>query len=66
MRFDKKRKDEVSPIKMALTASYNAVPSILIVAPTGKMNLVIFLSIFKFSSKHLIVIGNVAALKKKH
>ena len=52
-------------MNIALTASYNAVPSILIVAPTGKINLVILLSIFKFSSKHRIVTGKVAALKKK-
>lgn len=49
-------------MKIALTASYNAVPSILIVVPTGKMNLVIRLSIFRLSSKHWKVTGRVAAL----
>ena len=59
-------KFKILPIKIALTASYNAVPSMFIVAPTGNMNRVIRLSIFKFSSRHLNVIGNVAALKTSH
>jgi len=50
-------------IKMAATASYRAVPSILMVAPTGSMNLVTLTSTPHFSSKHLMVTGRVAELK---
>lgn len=47
---------------MAASASYRAVPSMLMVAPTGKTNLVIRLSILLFSSRHLKVTGRVAEL----
>ena len=50
-------------MKIGATASYNAVPSILIVAPIGKTNLVILESIPRFSSRHLNVNGSVAELK---
>ena len=46
-------------------ASYNAVPSMLIVLPIGKTNLVILESMPTFSSKHLNVTGSVAELKKR-
>lgn len=52
-------------MKIAASASYKAVPSMLIVAPTGSTNLVMRLSTPLFSSKHLNVIGKVAELKPK-
>lgn len=51
-------------MKMAATASYKAVPSILIVAPIGNINREICESTLLFSSKHLMVTGNVAELKR--
>lgn len=49
-------------INIAATASYNAVPSMLIVAPIGSINRdIVGLTLF-FSSKQLIVTGNVAEL----
>lgn len=51
------------PINRTATASYKAVPSMLMVAPTGATNFVILLSTPLFSSKHRIVIGRVAELK---
>ena len=53
-------------MNIALTASYNAVPSMLIVVPTGRMKRVIRGSNFKFSSKQRNVTGNVAALWKEN
>lgn len=50
-------------MKMAARASYRAVPSMLIVAPTGSTNLVMRLSTPLFSSRHLKVMGRVAELK---
>ena len=50
---------------MAATASYRAVPSILIVAPMGRTKRVILLSILLFSSRHRNVTGNVAELKRQ-
>ena len=52
-------------MKMAATASYNAVPSMLMVAPTGSTNLVTLLSMWLFSSRHLKVTGSVAELQGK-
>lgn len=52
-------------MKMAATASYSAVPSILIVAPTGSTNRAIFRSTWQFSSKHFIVMGKVAELERE-
>ena len=52
----------ICAMKMAATASYNAVPSMLIVAPIGKTKRVTRQSIPLFSSKHRNVIGSVAAL----
>ena len=49
---------------MAATASYNAVPSILMVAPSGNINLVTLASTPQLSSRHLIVTGKVAELHK--
>lgn len=49
-------------IKTAATASYSAVPSMLIVAPTGKTNRVILLSTWFFSSAQRNVTGKVAEL----
>ena len=54
----------ICAIKMDATASYKAVPSILIVAPTGSTNLLITGETPAFVSKQCIVTGNVAALKK--
>lgn len=51
-------------MKMAATASYNAVPSMFTVAPTGSTNLVTLLSMLLFSSKHLNVTGRVAELEE--
>lgn len=48
-------------IKIAATASYNAVPSILMVAPIGTTNLVT-LGSTPILSKHCIVTGSVAVL----
>ena len=50
-------------MKIAPTASYNAVPSILIVAPIGSTNRVTRLSTPRLSSKHENVTGNVAELE---
>lgn len=52
-------------MKMAATASYRAVPSMLMVAPTGSTNRVTRLSIPLFSSRFLKVTGRVAVLKQK-
>lgn len=52
-------------MKIAAKASYNAVPSILMVAPTGSTNLVTRLSTPFISSRHLNVTGSVAELKQK-
>lgn len=52
-------------MKIAAKASYKAVPSILIVAPTGSTNLVTRLSTPFISSRHLNVTGSVAELKQK-
>lgn len=49
-------------IKIAAIASYNAVPSMFTVAPTETTNRVTRASILLFSSRHLNVIGNAAAL----
>lgn len=49
-------------MKIGATASYNAVPSMLIVAPTGSTKRVTLESIFRFSSRHLKVTGSVAEL----
>ncbi len=49
-------------IKMAARASYSAVPSMFIVAPTGSTNRVTRLSTLLFSSRHLKVTGRVAEL----
>lgn len=51
-------------MKIAAKASYKAVPSILIVAPTGSTNLVTRLSTPFISSRHLNVTGSVAELKQ--
>ena len=50
-------------IKMAATASYNAVPSMLMVAPIGNINFVTRASTPQLSSRHLIVTGKVAELQ---
>lgn len=50
-------------MKMAANASYSAVPSMLMVAPTGSTKRVILLSILLFSSRHLKVTGSVAELQ---
>lgn len=52
-------------IKMAATASYKAVPSMLMVAPMGSTKRVTRLSIFRFSSRQRKVTGNVPALKEE-
>lgn len=49
-------------MKMAATASYRAVPSMLMVAPTGKTKRAICRSTPQFSRRHFMVIGNVAEL----
>lgn len=49
-------------MKMAARASYKAVPSMLMVAPTGSTKRVTRLSTLLFSSKHLKVMGSVAEL----
>ncbi|TNN51929.1 hypothetical protein EYF80_037836 [Liparis tanakae] len=48
---------------MAASASYSAVPSMLMVAPTGSTKRVMRLSIRLFSSRHLKVTGSVAELR---
>lgn len=50
-------------IKMAATASYRAVPSMLMVAPTGSTKRVTLLSMARFSSRQRKVTGRVPALK---
>ena len=52
-------------IKTAAMASYSAVPSMLMVAPTGSMKRVTLASYPRFFSKHCIVTGNVAELESK-
>lgn len=52
-------------MKMAATASYRAVPSMLMVAPTGSTKRVTLLSIPKFSSRQRKVTGSVPALEGK-
>ena len=49
-------------MKSAATASYRAVPSMLMVAPMGRTNLAILGSTPFFSSRALIVTGRVAEL----
>lgn len=49
-------------INIGATASYKAVPSMFMVLPTGRTNLVTLESILRFSSKHLKVTGKVAEL----
>jgi len=56
-------------MKIAATASYNAVPSIFTVAPTGMTNLTTRASTLLFVSRQRIVTGIVAELlaqKKMH
>ncbi len=48
---------------MAATASYRAVPSMLIVAPTGSTKRMMRRSMWLFSRRHLKVIGSVAELE---
>lgn len=48
---------------MAARASYRAVPSMFMVAPTGSTKRVTRLSTLLFSSRHLKVMGNVAELR---
>lgn len=55
----------ICAMKMAATASYSAVPSILMVAPMGSTKRVTRLSIFRFSSRQRKVTGNVPALRDK-
>lgn len=47
------------------TASYKAVPSMFNTAPRGKIKRLILMSTLLFSSRHLIVVGNVAALGRE-
>lgn len=49
-------------IKMAATASYKAVPSMLMVAPMGMTKRVTLMSILFFSSRHWKVTGKVPEL----
>lgn len=51
-------------MKIAATASYRAVPSMLMVAPTGSTKRVTLLSIPKFSSRQRKVTGRVPALQR--
>ncbi len=51
-------------MKMAARASYRAVPSMFMVAPTGSTKRVIRLSTWLFSSRHLKVMGRVAELRR--
>lgn len=53
-------------MKMAARASYKAVPSMLMVAPTGSTKRVTRLSTWLFSSRHLKVMGSVAELWYKY
>ena len=53
------------PMKMTATASYRAVPSMLMVAPTGATKPVTRGSTPLFSSRFLIVTGSVAELQHK-
>ena len=53
----------ICAMNIPATASYRAVPSILIVAPIGKTKRETRGSIPFFSSMHFIVKGNVAELK---
>ena len=48
-------------MKMAAAASYRAVPSMLTVAPTGRVKRETFSGTFRFSVVHIIVTGSVAA-----
>lgn len=50
-------------MKMAATASYKAVPSMLIVAPMGTTNRTTCLFILFFSSRQAMLAGNVAVLE---
>ena len=50
-------------MKMAATASYSAVPSMLMVAPIGRTNLEILGSTPLFTSRHLMVTGRLAELE---
>lgn len=50
---------------MAATASYRAVPSMLMVAPTGSTKRAIWRSTPQFSRRHFMVIGKVAELRKR-
>jgi hypothetical protein len=52
-------------MKIAATASYSAVPSMLIVAPIGITKRTTLGSISFFSSRQLIEIGRVALLEYK-
>lgn len=52
-------------IKIAATASYNAVPSMFTVAPMGNIKREICGFILFLSSMHWIVTGNVAELNEK-
>jgi len=52
-------------IKIAATASYKAVPSMLIVAPMGITNRETRTSILLFSSRQAIEIGKDAELENK-
>ena len=56
----------ICAMKIGATASYRAVPSMLMVAPTGSTNLVTRLSMCMFSSKHWNVTGRVAELLTIH
>lgn len=55
----------ICEMKIAATASYNAVPSILMVAPMGRTNLETLGSTPFLSSRQPIVIGSVAELRGK-
>lgn len=50
---------------MAATASYSAVPSMLMVAPTGRTKRAICRSTWQFSNRHFMVIGSVAELQRE-
>ena len=52
-------------IQIALTPSYNAVPSMFTVAPRGRTKRLIRRSILFFSSRQRIVVGKVAELRIK-
>ena len=55
----------ICAMKIGATASYRAVPSMLMVAPTGRTKRVIRLSTCRFSSRHWNVTGNVAELMEE-